>query len=102
VKNTGAAPGENCALCGNQMNTGAIICGHCGAIRKTNTGLRGCTSILFLYGAFFYGAMSIIFTLLGSWEFGLNLLFFALTSLLLWFVLSRGGEKRVMYVKRLP
>lgn len=33
MRNDGAENGEKCALCGSQMNEGAIICASCGAKR---------------------------------------------------------------------
>ena len=34
AKNKGAKPGEVCALCGDPMNAGFIVCGDCGAVRS--------------------------------------------------------------------
>ncbi len=34
AKNKGARAGEVCALCGDPMNAGFIVCGDCGAVRS--------------------------------------------------------------------
>lgn len=104
MKNTGAEPGEKCALCRNDMNPGATVCGHCRARREI---VREIGFFRKLFGGILIVMMipaTILFLLSGVGAFTGNLFTFTavgfvifITPLALIWVIWRSGKEVVMY-----
>jgi len=92
----GAAKGEKCALCGNPMNEGAVVCGSCGAERKLAS--KGCLPIIgvFLMLVSIMPASCIAAPGQGRWVLALG----GIAGLVVGFRLAFGGAREVVYQRQ--